>query len=801
MLLSLNWLKEYVDLPRSITPEELGLRLTMHTVEIDSVEKQAERFENIVVGRIEKVSPHPNADKLRLAEVNVGKEVLRIVCGAPNIEPGQLVPVAKAGAVLPNGLEIKEAKIRGEKSVGMLCAEDELGLGEGHAGIMVLEKAKIGQGFADYLKMDDVLFEVDNKSITNRPDLWGHYGMARDISAFLDTKLKDYPAQIEKLKIENEKDDLKIKVEDHKLCPRYMAICMAGVEIKESPGWMQKRLIAVGMRPINNIVDITNYVMLESGQPLHAFDRSLLDAIVVRNAKKGEVIPTLDGEKRELITSDLVIADSKKPVAIAGVMGSENSEINQDTTGIVIESANFDPSSVRKTAQRLGLRTEASKRFEKSLDPNLCELALFRTVDLVRQSCPDAKVTSKILDKKNFDLDQGPIDLNYEWLKNFIGHDLETKKIKHIFEKLGFVAEEKEGKLQITVPTWRATKDITIKEDLAEEVSRIIGYDNLPPQMPRVEMAAPALSEDLKLIRKIKTLLAGGPALSETHNYSFVGEEQLKKLGISTKDYLRLANPISAHQTLLRQSLATNLIENVVVNQARYDEIGIFEIGSVYLGVAGELSKGNNGKLPYQEKRLGLVLAGGEQKELFLKAKGILEYLFGHFDLQPVFAQAEIFPAWADVSRSAHVNMGGSTFGTVSCLDKRIASKSGVKKETVVAEINLTKLLRAIVEKPEKTHQAFDKFPPVVRDIAFVVDEKIIYNDLKKEIEKSSNIIKTVELFDVYQGEKLGHGKKNLAFHIVYQADRTMTSEEIDQIQRNIVDNLEKKFEAKIRDF
>ncbi|MDO8260470.1 MAG: phenylalanine--tRNA ligase subunit beta, partial [Candidatus Magasanikbacteria bacterium] len=494
MYLSLDWLKDFVEIPKNISPDELGSRLTLHTVEIDGVEKQADKFANVVVGKILEVKKHPNAERLQLARVSIGKEELGIVCGAPNIEAGQLVPVACVGAILPNGMEIREALVRGERSVGMLCAEDELGLGSDHAGILILDKnAKVGQSFGEYLGLKDIIFEVDNKSITNRADLWGHFGMAREIAAFLGTKTTKKFDKILESKIETDKEEITInaKVLDKDMCPRYMAVAMDGIKIGPSPEWMQRRLTAATVRPINNIVDITNYVMMELGQPMHAFDATSIDKIIVRRAKKNEVIKTLDGEKRELTENMLVIANAQAPVAVAGVMGGEYSEVRDETTRIVFESANFEHVSLRKTSTKLGLRTESSIRYEKGLDPNLCAMALARAVELVREICPDAKVISKVVDEKNFSLNQGPIDLSVKWLNNFIGADVKKKKIVDILESLGFGVEGKNDDLKVAIPTWRAVKDISIREDLAEEVARIIGYDNLTPVMPMVDMKRP----------------------------------------------------------------------------------------------------------------------------------------------------------------------------------------------------------------------------------------------------------------------------------------------------------------------
>ncbi len=821
MYLSLNWLKDYIDLPKSITPEELGNKLTLSTVEIDSVQKQEEKYKNILVGKILEIKAHPNAERLRLARVDTGAGEEWIVCGAPNIEAGQFVPVALIGAVLPNGLEIKKAEIRGVESCGMLCAADEIGLGDDHSGIMILEKgAKTGQKFADYLKANDVLFEVDNKSITNRPDLWGHIGMARDICAFLEIKpSKKFKAilgaKAEDIAGKSETIKLSVQVEDFELCPRYMAVALDNIKIAASPEWLAERLIAVGVRPINNIVDITNYVMLDLGQPLHAFDFENIASkksadhgearIIVRSAKPDENIVTLDGEERKLDKEMLVIADSEKPAAIAGVMGGAESEISNETKAIVIESANFNFVSVRKTSAKLGLRTEASMRYEKSLDPHLCEISLIRTVNLIKEICPGARVVSAVADAKKFTLNQGPIEMELAWLNRFIGMEIGEQKIMDILARLGFEAAMLAGdskKFKITVPTWRATKDISIKEDIAEEIARIYGYDKLVPVMPKVEMRVPESNKNRKLERRIKEILAANRTV-EALNYSFVGGEQMKKLGIDTSKYIRLANPIANYHTLLRQSLSPNMLNAVIANQARQDAFTLFEIGNIYIDVLSGPNKDNSGadKLPFQEKRLAIAAAGNEIEEVYGRIKSLLDNLLSHFYLQAVYSSAVGDLNWVEAGMATEISVLGEPIGAIYTVNQKTKNRIGLKKQVSIAEIGLNKLLSLIEKSGELKFKEFEKFPKLIRDLAFVVDEKTLYNNIRNEILNFHEYIKAAELFDIYQGEKVGPGKKSLAFRVAYQADKTLTGEEADAMQKDLVKKLEESFEAKIRDY
>ncbi len=814
MQLSLNWLKDFVDIPKKITPEKLGLLLTTHTVEVESIMKQADKYKNVVVGKILKVEKHPNADRLQIATVDIGeKEKRQIVCGAPNIAPRQFVPVALPGANLPNGTEIKEAEVRGVKSEGMLCAPDELGLGVDHSGILILEgKPKLGKPLADYLVLNDVIFEVDNKSITHRPDLWSHYGMAREIAVFLNHKLKEYKPD-PKILESTGAVKLEAKVENSDLCPRYMAVALENIKIEKSPKWIEDRLIAAGLRPINNIVDVTNYVMLESGQPLHAFDMARIYAgknadlgrlrIIVRTAKKGQTIETLDGRERELNENMLLIANEEKPLAVAGVMGGASSEINEETKAVVLESANFNFISVRKTARELDLRTDSSVRFEKALDPNNCETALLRAVELIKKLCPEAKVASNLVDEKSFKLNQGPIVLDLKWLGKRLGEKIETRKVIKILSSLGFGVEKGEHELRVTVPTWRATRDISIPEDLVEEVARIYGFDNLRPSMPRVEIGAPIENEEKILERKVKNILVGAPALTEVYNYSFVSEEQIKKMGFDADNYVRLSNPIASNQNLLRQNLATNLINNIRANQARFDSVGIFEIGSVFSPLSGDVNKDavKREMLPYQEKHLGVTLGGDSDLELFGRLKGVLEYLFSFLKLDLEYKELEIKPVWADTEICAGLVSGGKRIGAIAKLDFQLGKKLGLKKEVLLAEMSFKDLFALVSAGVAGVYTPLEKYPIASRDLAFVINAKIWYSDIKKEIENFSPIIKKVELFDVYQGEKLGKDKKSLAFHVMYQTDRTLTAAEVDEIQNGLIKNLEEKFEAKIRDF
>lgn len=809
MYISYNWLKDFVKIPAKEKPETIAMELTGHTVEVEGLVDQTSQFDKVVVGRVLEVQKHPNADRLRLTVVDVKTKKLNIVCGAPNVAAGQLVPVALVGAKLPNGLEIKESLIRGEQSNGMICAEDELGLGKNHEGILVLkEGAKIGESFAKYLKANDIIFEVDNKSLSNRPDLLNHYGLARELAAIFDLPLKSYEKFLERKWefLSAKENKFSVKVEDADLCPRYLAVKVENIEIKESPEWLKTRLIAINQRPINNIVDLTNYVMFDCGQPMHAFDAAGIKKIVVRHAAKNETLETLDGTERHLDNDDLVITDGNQVLAIAGVMGGYLSGVKAETTTLILESANFLASSVRKTSQKLGLRTEASVRFEKALDPNLAEVAMLRFLTLLKEICPALKITSALLDVNNFKPVESAVSLNLDWLANKIGQEIPRETVVSILKRLGFaVKNNHHDDLEVIIPSWRATKDVSNREDLAEEVLRLYGYDNIASQMPVLTMNLPEVNEERRLERKIKNILSLKYALTETYNYSFVGEEQLKKLNIDFFQYLRLANPLAETQTLLRQSLIPGLISNIKNNQFKSEELGFFEIGNVFFNAPGNLRKDllTEETLPYQEKYLGLALAGGG--DLFGRLKGIISGLLKNlisYDLEISFSALDNVPGWADKNVIAKIMVLGRPIGIVASLSRENYDNINLKKPAALAELSFNQLFSLLAGVSFSRFQEAPKYPPVIRDCAFVIPEKILYNDLSNEIARFNPLIKSVELFDVYSGNKLLSGTKSLAFHIIYQSEeRTLIAVEVDKIQQDLVNHLAQKFAAQLRDF
>ncbi|MFH1946691.1 MAG: phenylalanine--tRNA ligase subunit beta [Candidatus Magasanikbacteria bacterium] len=838
MLLSYNWLKNYVDLPDSLSPEELALKLTMSTVEVEGVEKQGKDLENIVVGLVKKAEKHPDADKLQVCTVYDGVEDYQVVCGGSNVIEGMKVAFGKIGAKVKwHGegelIELTKAKIRGVESFGMICASTEIGLGEmfpvkdgkeildlssHHPGLKATPPRaggdNIGMPLAEFLGLNDVIIDIDNKSMTHRPDLWGHYGMSREVAVLYHKELVEYnPPLIKKIKKAGgtgrdlSVHDLSVQVQDTKLCPRYMAVVIDGVKIVPSPEWMQKKLIAVGLRPINNIVDITNYILFDLGQPLHAFDKSAISnqqsavTIIVRRAKNGEEFVTLDDKSHKLTNDDLVIADSEKAVALAGVIGGLNSEVKDDTITIVFESANFDALNIRRTATRLGIRTDSSARFEKSLDPNNCELALKRAVELTLELCPNAKVVSNVVDEANFNLNQGPIELSLEFLNKKIGVELEKKEVVKILESLGFGIKEKKDVLLVAIPTWRATKDISIPEDLVEEVARIYGYGNIPTVLPTFPITPPERNELKLLERKIKNILSLEFGFNEVYNYSFISPKWIEILELDKEDFIELDNPIAKDRPYLRRGLWPNLLENVEKNLHEFDQVKIFEIGQVFdkLNPGQRASDNGDDLLPRQDLMLGMVFAGKGFDKPFFELSSAMSGILDHFNCTyELKAKSEMDGEFIHPGRIAEIVVNGEVIGAVAEIHPITLNKIGLDESTAVLEISLQKLVEQVLEK--NNYQKLSVYPSVERDVAFLVDKKISNTEIIEKLKNIDGLVRNVELFDVYEGDKVGAGKKSMAYRITYRSDdKTLESVEVDKVHDKLVKILEKEFSAEVR--
>ena len=812
MNISLNWLKQYVELPENITPAELGLKLTLSTVEIENITDTSEKFKNIVVGRIDTLAKHPNADRLRLVEVDLGDKKVKLVCGGVNLIEGMLVAVALPGAkVRWHGegelVTLEKTKVRGEESEGMICASEELDLAElypsledGYILDLTEKNIVIGTNLGLALGLADIIFEVDNKSLTNRPDLWGHYGLAREVSALYDLDLKKYPSE----KIKSSKEEvLKVEIKAKELCSRYQAVKLSGVTIGPSPAWLVEKLQAIGQKSINNIVDITNYIMFDLGQPLHAFSADAIkgETIVVRTAKAGEKIVSLDKERRSLTVDDLVIADEEKVIALAGIMGNQNSEITHETKEIIIESANFNPVAVRKTSGRLGLRTEASMRFEKSLDPEMTDLALKRAVSLILAICPESRVVTPVAEEKNLEKKAEALLLPWTLIDERIGQKIDRSLVKKILTGLGFGIKLMKTGLKVMVPSWRATKDISIKEDLIEEITRIYGYDNLEPVMPAVKIESLELNKLRDLERKVKNFLCYAGGANEVYNYAFVDRGLLEKMN-QPIDHIQIANPWSEQVDLLRKNLTVNLTQNIVDNYHNFLDVNIFEVGRVFVpNEKGLLARpGTQNYLPKQIMSVGSAMSGALSEKLFFTAKGIITDLGNDLNVEFEFITENTVPGFAHPKQCLSIMVDNEKLGYLTSLHPEVAINLSLEKMAVVLwEINLELLLEH--SGMTKKHQTVIKYPAIELDLSLLLDAKVLWKDVEALILATApKIIRRVELLDVFKGDKIEVGKKSLTCRVVYQVkDRTLSLEEAQNCQKSVLEQLTKAVGAKLR--
>ncbi len=799
MRVSLKWLQDYVNL--SLPTQELAEKLTMSGTEVGVIGAVGASWEAISVGQVMALEKHPNADRLQLATIDLGEERITVVTGAPNLEEGQKVPFARVGAQLIDGhtgeaLKLKPAKIRGVRSEGMVCSEKELGISDRHEGIMILPpEAPVGMPLAQYLG-DTIL---DLKSTPNRPDCLSVIGIAREVAA-LTGDLVHIPEVGYSEQESPIQGSVSVEIADPELCPRYCASLVTGVKIGPSPPWMQQRLLASGMRPISNIVDITNYVMLEYGQPLHAFDYEELKGkkVIVRRARDGESLFTLDGTKRDLDQDMLIIADEKDPIALAGVMGGADSEVIDTTTSILLESANFNGASIRRTSTRLNLRSEASSRFEKSISPELAPIGLRRATQLLIELA-EGKAAKGIVDVYPGKKDRKPISLPKERVGRILGLELDTERIQEVLSSLGFSSEltGASGDLLVTVPYWRT--DIQLADDLIEEGARIIGYDEIPTTMLRGEIPERMPAPLLALKETIRDLLVGC-GMQEAITYSLVSRAMLDKIDPQRKisPALPVANPMTLEQEYLRTSLRAGLLAAFSANERHEgNSIRLFEVDKVYFPRENDL--------PEEREMLAGVLGGsrldrswlsGEDMLDFFDAKGVLETVFSRLGVTASFEQVEdqnLVPG-----RTAEIIVDGRKVGVLGEVHPRTAGAFDISSQPVnLFEVDLEKLLSfagAVLR-----YQPIPRFPGIVRDLALVVDAGLDASKVQGVIQ-GFPLVSQVTLFDVYSGDQVPRGKKSLAFSIRYQSlQRTLTDEEVDHTQQEIVERLQLELGATLR--
>lgn len=798
MRLSLNWLKDYVDIPVGV--DELAERLTMLGLEIEAIERPGAEITKVYTGKILSIEPHPDAEKLVVCKTDVGQgEPLQIVCGAKNMKAGNIVPTAIVGATLPGGFEIGRRKMRGIESQGMMCSARELNLGDDHSGLLILPSdTAIGQDAIQLLGLDDVVMEIE---ITpNRGDWASMIGIARELASAFGTELR-FP-EIRLAESDPEAASLSsVQIYDDSLCPRYIGRVLSDIKIGPSPEWMCRRLMAAGQRPINNIVDITNYVLFETGHPLHAFDYDLLkeNRIVVRTPKPGETITSIDGEVRQLTPDMLVIADAENPVAIAGIMGGHDSEVGDTTKRVFLESAYFKPSSVRRTARTLAMQTEASMRFQRGADIDMALFALNRAAMLM-QELAGAKIARGVLDEYPRKHAAKEITLRYQRSNLLLGTKTEPEEQRKILTGLGFeLLESGDGSCKVRVPTWR--HDASQEADLIEEIARLHGYDKIETTLPTIRQTEVVLAPKDAPVRALRKFLVS-QGLTEFFNWTFSCPEDVKSSGLDG-DYLNmvtLQNPLSEKQATMRSSLIPGLIATASrnVRHGQTDVLG-FELGPVFVPVPAE-------DLPDENMRLGIVVSGfSGQKHWsvpqravdFYDLKGYCEAALEFLGVTCTFEAAEFAPL--QTGQCGKIMMGETLLGYLGQVRESILKAYDVEQPLYLLELDLEPLFAVIRETPQ--FASIPTFPPSCRDMALVVDASVPAGALREvAAQTGGKLLKAVDIFDVYTGKQVPEGKKSVALGLVFQSDeRTLKDEDTQKAWDRILNKLKAAFQVELR--
>jgi len=802
MKISLSWLSNYVAIDMDI--DHLVDALTMVGLEVESVSDRYDYLENVLVGKVTAITDHPNAEKLKVCELDIGDRGIRVICGAPNTENGMLVPVALPGTVFPDGNILGQSVIRGIKSEGMICSDMELGLGLDAGKIMALEsKLPVGSKLYDALDLSDKVIEID--LTPNRPDCLSIIGIAREIAGIQKSALT-YPDY----DIIDPEDDIakltSVQIEAPDLCPRYAARLVTDITVEPSPYWLQDRLMSVGLRPINNIVDITNFVMLETGQPLHAFDFDQLaeNRIVVRTAAQGESFTTLDQKQRQLDDKMLMICDGQKSVAIGGVMGGLNSEIENFTTRVLIESAYFNPISIRKTSKQLGLSSDASYRFERGVDPQGTIKALNRATRLMLEIA-GGNLVSGLIDAHPKPVPDRTIQLSTHNTNRLLGTEFTADEITSLLESIEFDVDKNDSQiLAVAPPSFRV--DVMRPEDLMEEVARLSGYNNIPLTYPQMPAQAKPILKILNVRNRIKRLMAG-LGFSEAITYSFIARDSCDRLELKDGDLRRktvaILNPLTEEQAVMRTSLIPGLLETMHRNLAQQEkDLKLFEIGKVYFAQGAD-------RLPEEEEMLAGLWSGlrydasWHGKEVacdFFDLKGVVESLLQTLGVANIefSGLADIACSYTRPGYSAQVQAGNQPVGYMGEVHPHILNNFDVKQTTYIFELNINQLLTVIPDL--KKSQPIPKFPAVTRDATLIVDHGVESQSVLKHVEQLDEaLIEDLHLFDVFAGDPIPAGKKSISLRIVYRSStRTLEDEEINQLHKAITGKVIRKFNASL---
>ena len=799
MKASIEWLKEYSDIDVSAT--ELGDILTMTGSKVETIEQKGNNIKNVVVGKILEIEKHPDADKLVVTKVDVGTEKIQIVTGANNIKVNDIVPIAKDGSELPGGVKIKKGQLRGIDSCGMMCSVGELDLSVAdypnqiEHGIMILDKSlekDLGKDIVEVLNLKEDI--IDFEITPNRPDCLSIEGLGRETAVSLGKEFKNPRKDIDELKVEDKKEieGLRVDIEAPDLCYRYIARVVKNVKIGPSPEWMVRRLKACGVRSINNIVDITNYVMLEMGQPMHAFDINSIEGkhITVRRAKKGEKITTLDEQERNLDENDLVISDEKKAVAIAGVMGGLNSEIEKDTETVVFESAVFNGGNIRKTAKKVGLRTESSSRFEKGLSAENALRAVNRAVQLVEIIGAGEVVDGKI-DVYPTKQKMNEIKLDVDRINHLLGTNITKQEMIDILEKLEIHVKDDVA----TSPYFRM--DLEFVADLAEEVVRIYGYDKLETTLIQADTTLGIRNKEQNIEKKIKEVLVNS-GLSEIYTYGFVSDKDLEKANISEElkeDAIIVQNPLSDEYRLMRPTTIPSMMQILAINaNKKNQEAKLFDISRNYKNNQNQVE---NGEVPLQENILTIGMYGKDVD--FYTLKGILENILEAIGVSRYDVEKETKNESYHPGRCANIKVGIDTIATLGEVHPEVLDNYGIEKRAYLLEANITKLVK--YARNNKKYVEVPKFPAVERDIAMIVDEEIQVGQIEKIItKKGKKLLESLQLFDIYRNEKIGENKKSVAYSLIFRdKNKTLSDEEINKTMESIIVELEKVVGAELR--
>lgn len=791
MKIPYSWLKDYAEV--NVDPHTLGDKLTLSGSALEEVIIQGDNIKNVVTCKIKKIEKHPDADRLSVCQVDIGTEEIQIVTAATNMKEQDIVPVALHKSILADGTEIKKGKMRGVVSNGMFCSEEELGIAgdEPVHGLMILPAdAPIGMDIKEYLGLNKAILDFEITS--NRPDCLSIVGMARETAATLRTSYKMPNFNYEAKCSSNINDELKVEVKDE-LCRRYMAKGVKNVKVKPSPGWMQERLLEAGVRPINNIVDITNFVMLELGQPMHAFDARQIESktIVVERALDGEKFTTLDEIERELDSSILMIKDASKSVAIAGIMGGLNSEIQDDTTEVIFESANFEGTNIRVSSKKLNLRSESSSRFDKDIDPNLAKLAIDRACALICElGC--GEVMEGTIDVYNSVKEESSITVDSKWINKFLGTDISKEEMKEALDSLDLKTKLNGDDLNITIPTFRI--DIAIKEDIAEEVARIYGYDKIPTTIFKVATERePKYKNDILTDVVIETMIGSG--VNQSISYSFVSPKVFDKVNIPADSKLRnvvkIKNPLGEDYSVMRTTTLPSIMESLGRNYSRNnDYVRLFEIGRTYIPNEDQT------KLPTEKNVLTIGIYGDCD---YLDLKGIVENVVDGLGITKAKYVRESENPSYHPGKTASLMVRNKKVGVFGEIHPDVTESYGIDVDCYVAELDLDVLFEA--SSTTKTYKPLPKFPAVTRDIALLCDDSILVAEIEETIRKAGgNLVEKVQLFDIYKGAQIPEGKKSIAYAIAYRDEKkTLEDKDIAKVHDKILKALEHKLGAVLR--